>query len=180
MTTKREAGAPGVVERVTTGVLYVLFGALLATIGTFAHRARFDVAGHAVWFGVVLALLCTVMLTVGVRMYLAERWSSYGFAIGLVLGVAWYSFLGAGHSVLVVADAVGYAWLIGSILIAVVVTFWPRLPARGASDGPSVADASAVHGAAGQGGHPASAGGAAGYPGIVPESPNGAPKESAS
>jgi|GEM_PF-396139 len=128
-------------ERALSTALYVLGGALVGTMGTFVHRARFDLAGQPVWFGVVLAVVAVASLGVGIRMYLNDRWGAYCYLAGVVASVGFLAFLTPGLSAIVLGDAVGFGWLVASTLIATIVACWPEVPSRRSPRGPRATSA---------------------------------------
>jgi len=113
----------------------VLLGALVAALGTVAHR------GHAPW-GLVAALV--LVLTAGVMCRAWNGWLGLGgYALGLLVVVPLLARTGPGGDVLVPAgERVSWIWLIGSAVATVLTALVPRrmfdvrpLPARAGAPG---------------------------------------------
>lgn len=95
-----------------------LGGALVATVGVGAHRAW----GYA---GLVLALLAVLAAGVFARTWGA--WAGFaGYAVGWFVMTQIYAQPGSGDSVLIAADAHGYAWLVGGCILIVLLAFVPN------------------------------------------------------
>ena len=124
-----EIGRESFLQRVPGMLLYGLLGVLVGLMGSFTHRARFDLAGVEIWYGVVVALACATAFAVGLRRAGRDRSTGVAYAVGVVAAIG---FLAAGlsNSVVIVGDIPGLLWLGLTPLIVFGVAFWPRLPAR--------------------------------------------------
>ncbi|MDX2025070.1 hypothetical protein [Microcella sp.] len=94
-------------------------GAALALVGTFTHQSLPPV-------GVAIALITIGLYIVGLRVWGGVRTPAAAGAIGVGL-VAGILAMATGDSVLVPANAAGYAWLGGIALIAFFALGWPRI-----------------------------------------------------
>lgn len=109
----------GLLARLGVLALSLGAGATLGLVGTFAHQSLPPV-------GVTIALVTVALYVVGLRAWGGVRTPA---AAGVV-GVGFVSGLLAtmtGGSVLVPANAVGYAWLFGIAGIAFLALAWPRI-----------------------------------------------------
>jgi hypothetical protein len=102
-------------------VLALLLGAAVGVIGTVAHRAE--------WAGLPTGLLMALVLTLSTAV-LCRAWS--GTVTLLAAGVGWLVAVqvlaasGPGGDVLVPAQAVGYVWTYGGLVLVAAVAFLPR------------------------------------------------------
>jgi hypothetical protein len=94
-------------------------GAALALVGTFTHQSLPPI-------GVAIALVTIGLYIVGLRVWGGVRTPAAAGAIGVGL-VAGILAMATGDSVLVPANAMGYAWLGGIALIAFLALGWPRI-----------------------------------------------------
>jgi hypothetical protein len=105
--------------RLGVGVLSLGVGAVLGLIGTFAHQSLPP-------FGVAIALTTVALYVAGLRLWSGARLPAAAGALGV--GLTSSLFAGAADgSVLVPANAVGYAWLGGIAIIAFIVLAWPHI-----------------------------------------------------
>lgn len=109
--------------------LYFVLGVLVGVMGSFTHRARFELFGVPIWYGIVVAVLCVLAFAVGLRFTSRDRLVGIGFAVGVSIGVVAIA-AGFDHSVVVLGDLVGTAWLALSILSPYLAALWPRIPSR--------------------------------------------------
>lgn len=106
---------------VVRGVLALLLGAIVGVIGTVSHRGE--------WAGLPTGLALALLLTLSTAV-LCRAWS--GTVTLLTAGAGWLvavqllSASGPGGDVLVPAQAVGYLWTYGGLLIFAVAAFLPR------------------------------------------------------
>lgn len=106
---------------VVRGVLALLLGGAVGTIGTVAHRAE--------WAGLPTGVMLALLLTLSTAM-LCRAWS--GTVTLLTAGAGWLvvvqalSATGPGGDVLVPAQTVGYVWSYGGLVLFAVAAFLPR------------------------------------------------------
>ena len=122
-------------------VLCLAAGAVLGLIGTFAHQSLPPV-------GVVIALITVALYIVGLRVWGGVRTPAAAGSIGVGLMSGLLATAGGG-SVLVPANAVGYAWLGGIAAIAFLALAWPHIqrapqPAADTMDGSATATSTAL------------------------------------
>jgi len=118
-------------------VIAAACGAALGVLFTVAHRATAPLLGFDFPYGIVLGIAAAVAFLIAMRLLWETRWPSVGGTIGLLGAIAVLSFGGTGGSVLVSADAIGWAWLIAPTFCAAIVIAWPRRSIRGRSDAPT-------------------------------------------
>lgn len=94
-------------------------GVVAGAVLTFTHRQLEP-------WGLVAGLVIVTALLLGFRLAFDGRRHAIAAGFGLVAAVAVFALLTPSGSVLVVADALGYAWVFGSALFALVVLTWPR------------------------------------------------------
>ncbi len=94
-------------------------GAALGFVGTFAHQSLPP-------FGVAIALLTIGLYIVGLRIWGGVRTPAAAGSIGVAV-VAGPLATVVGSSVLVPANAVGYAWLGGVTAIVFFALAWPNV-----------------------------------------------------
>jgi len=94
-------------------------GALLGVLGTFAHQSLPPI-------GVALALVTVALFIAGLRVWGGVRTpaAAGSLGVGVVVGLL---LLPQGGTVLVPANAAGYAWLYGLAGIAFVALAWPNV-----------------------------------------------------
>lgn len=145
--------APGVVAwkdqsvpiRVFAWGLAALAGAALGGIAVVNHQFAPQILGATPPVGIVVSLLVISSLLVGLRIVFSGRIVAGCAAVGLLLAVGLLSVRSTGGSVLVPANAAGYALTYGSLVIAGVALSWPnfgtfsrdKLESRPESKGPS-------------------------------------------
>jgi hypothetical protein len=102
-----------------SAVAALLLGALVGAIGTVVHRSI------PPW-GAVLALALAFAAAVTVRAW-AGLVALAGYAVGLVVTVQVLAQRGPGGDTLVPdAQAIGWAWVIGSVVMPIIVALLPR------------------------------------------------------
>ncbi len=94
-------------------------GALLGLIGTFTHQSLPPV-------GVAIGLITITLFIVGLRVWGGVRAPAAAGSIGVGL-MSGLLATASGSSVLVPANAVGYAWLFGLATIAFLALAWPHI-----------------------------------------------------
>ncbi len=121
-------------------VIAAVCGAALGILFTVAHRATVLVLGLDLPYGIVLGVIAALAFLVAMRLLWDTRWPAVGGAVGLLGAIAVMSFRGSGGSVIISADAFGWAWLIVPTLVAVVVIAWPRTWLRARSQRPVLSE----------------------------------------
>jgi hypothetical protein len=128
-----------VLTRVLNAALMFLVGVLVGVLGTVTHSSGVVVLGVRVPWGLVVALAAVGCLLVGVR--LIAGWAvGLCTALGVLVPVVVLSQQSEGGSVLIPATTIGWIWMGGAAIIALLVAAWPKLPTT-RRDGPSTADA---------------------------------------
>lgn len=118
--------ALGLAWKVLTALIAVALGVAVGLIATVNHQLAAALFGQQVPVGVVVSLLVCAALLVGGRLYFGTRIVAACAALGLLVVVALFSGAGPGGSVLVPANPVGWTWVIGPAVIALIVLAWPR------------------------------------------------------
>jgi hypothetical protein len=98
-------------------------GVAAGFVTTFTHR------GLPPW-GVIAGLAIVVALVLGFRLVFASRIIGAAAALGMIGATALLMLPGAGGTVFVVDDPIGYAWAIGPTVLAVLVLTVPQPVAR--------------------------------------------------
>ena len=145
--------APGVVAwkdqrlsiRMLAWVLAALAGATVGGIAVVNHQFAPQILGATLPVGIVVSLLVIASLLVGLRIVFSGRIVAGCAALGLLLAVGLLSVRSTGGSVLVPANAAGYALTYGSLVIAGLALAWPnfgtfsrdKLESRPESKGPT-------------------------------------------
>ncbi|UTT61716.1 hypothetical protein [Microcella humidisoli] len=106
-------------ERAGVAALCLGGGVVLGLIGTFAHQSLPPI-------GVGIALITVALYIVGLRAWGGVRTPAAAGALG-VGGVSALLATATGGSVLVPANTVGYAWLVGITAIAFLALAWPHI-----------------------------------------------------
>ncbi|MGR2751313.1 hypothetical protein [Agromyces arachidis] len=124
-------------SRVGTLLIAAIVGFVAGTVTTIGHRHAWQIGEVSLPWGLVAGLAAVAALLVGIRLVAGGRAASIAAAVGIVGAVALFTLPGPGGSVLVASGVVGTVWSVGPALIAVLVTAWPSLPARGAARTPT-------------------------------------------
>ncbi|MFM9920169.1 PIG-L family deacetylase [Lacisediminihabitans sp. H27-G8] len=151
--TRLRTEAPGMVAWTDQGlsvkifawVIAALVGAALGGITVVNHQFAPQIFGMTAPVGIVVSLLIIASLLVGLRIVFSGRVVAGCAAAGLLLAVGVLSVRSTGGSVLVPANAAGYALTYGSLAIAGLALAWPnfgtfsrdRLGSRPESKGPN-------------------------------------------
>ncbi|MBC7403080.1 MAG: PIG-L family deacetylase [Microbacteriaceae bacterium] len=131
--------------RMLAWVLAALAGAAVGGITVVNHQFAPQILGATPPVGIVVSLLVIASLLIGLRIVFSGRIVSGCAALGLLLAVGLLSVRSPGGSVLVPANAAGYALTYGSLVIAGVALAWPnfgtfsrdKLGSRTESKGPT-------------------------------------------
>lgn len=94
-------------------------GAALGFLGTLGHQSLPPI-------GLIIALITLGLYLAGLRVWGGVRGPATAGAVGAILLVGLLASVTDG-SVLVPGNPIGYAWLIGVSMIALVVLGWPRI-----------------------------------------------------
>ena len=132
--TRLHAAATGVVPwkdqsmavRGLAWVLSAIVGASLGGIAVVNHQFAPQILGGRPPVGVVISLLIIAALLVGLRIVFSGRALAGCAAVGLLVAIGLLSVRSTGGSVLVPANAAGYALTYGSLVIAGLVLAWPK------------------------------------------------------
>ena len=151
--TRVHSAAPGVVPwsdqsvaiRVSVWVLAAIVGTALGGIAVVNHQFAPQILGGTPPVGIVLSLLIITSLLVGLRIVFSGRAVTGCAVVGLLVAIGLLSVRSTGGSVLVPANAAGYALTYGSLVIVGLVLAWPnfgtfsrdRLGSRTKSKGPT-------------------------------------------
>ena len=115
--------APSRLSLIFAGVLALVLGAALGLLGTIGHQ-------YAPPVGLLLSLLAVAGLVGGLRLIFDGRLIPSLAALGVLGTEAALALPGMGGSVLIPSNGLGYAWIIGPVLIAVIALGWPRIERR--------------------------------------------------
>jgi N-acetyl-1-D-myo-inositol-2-amino-2-deoxy-alpha-D-glucopyranoside deacetylase len=94
-------------------------GAAVGFITTFTHRQ------YLPW-GLLAGLVVIVALVAGFRLVFDSRVIAAAAGAGVVAATGLLILPGAGGSVFVVDDPIGYIWAVAPTLLVVAVVVWPR------------------------------------------------------
>lgn len=118
---------------VLAALFAVVIGVAVGFITTFTHR-QFPPGGLIAGLAVVAALVA------GFRLVFDSRAIAAAAGVGVVAATGLLTLPGAGGSLFVAEDPLGYAWAVGPTLLSAAVVAWPRPRARRetAADGPRI------------------------------------------
>jgi hypothetical protein len=119
-----------VAARVLNYALLFIVGLIVGTVGTIAQQSSVTVFSISLPFGIIASLLAVACLLVGLRLVNDGRSQVLAAAVGVVIPVVLFSLKSAGGSVLVPNDLLGYIWIFGPPVIAIIVLGWPPFPPR--------------------------------------------------
>lgn len=117
----------GLTSRIVACVLAFVVGGALGGIGTVNHQLVLPVAGLRLPGGVTVALLLVLALMLGLRLVFVTRVMPLVAGTGILAAMLTLTVGGPGGSVLVPANAAGYAWTYGAAAIVALVLAWPRI-----------------------------------------------------
>ncbi|TAM68431.1 MAG: hypothetical protein EPN48_10465 [Microbacteriaceae bacterium] len=115
------------VARIVNSALLVCAGAIFGFIGTVAHQSSATLAGIAVPWGLIVALVGSGCLLAGIRLVTTGRIPTLMVALGLLVAITVLSFKSAGGSVLIPDNIAGKIWVIAPVVIAAIAIAWPRV-----------------------------------------------------
>lgn len=107
-------------HRIGVLALSSLCGAIIGLVGSVTHQSLPPV-------GVVLALATSTLFLTGLRAWGDDRGPAVAGAFGIGSVALALAAPGAGASVLIPGNLLGYGWTVGIMLIALVVLAWPRI-----------------------------------------------------
>jgi hypothetical protein len=114
---------PRALARLGALALSALGGAVIGLVGSFAHQSLPPV-------GIALAIGTVTLFLTGLRVKFLTRGPAAFGAAGIAAVTLVLSSPGAGGSVVIAANPLGYAWSLGIVLVAFVVLAWPRVQRR--------------------------------------------------
>lgn len=97
----------------------LLIGGTVGFLATFTHR-------QAAPWGLLAGLAVIAALVAGFRLVFDSRAIAAAAGIGAVAATAVLMLPGAGGTVFVVGDPLGYAWALGPALLTAAIVLWPR------------------------------------------------------
>jgi len=101
-------------------------GGVLGFVLTIAHRAAVVVAGATVPTGLLLGLVSIGAFLAALRVLEPGRIPALGGALGVVGAVLVLATQGLGGRVVVADEPIGYAWLLGALVVSAGAVVWPR------------------------------------------------------
>ncbi len=128
---RQRAGAPrfqdyALPSRIATCIVAALLGAFAGALLTAVHQATVPIGDQPFPWGIIVAVLLTAGLLAGLRIVFASRLVVVCAAAALLLAAALFAVQGAGGSVLVPANPVGYVWTFAPVVIGILAVVWPR------------------------------------------------------
>jgi hypothetical protein len=117
-------------SRILSYVLLFVVGVIVGTVGTVAQQSTTTLLGVSFPWGEILGLIAVASLLVGLRLVNEGRWQAFTAAVGVVIPVAIFTLPSQGGSVLIPGNGLGYAWIYGTVIIAIIVIAWPEPRAR--------------------------------------------------
>ncbi|MCU1423904.1 MAG: N-acetyl-D-myo-inositol-2-amino-2-deoxy-alpha-D-glucopyranoside deacetylase, partial [Microbacteriaceae bacterium] len=124
-----------VLVKIVTGIFALLLGALVGTLMTTVHQSTVAIAGIAVPWGVIVALLASGALIVGLRVLTTSRAITVLGALGVMGVTAFLATPTVGGSVLVPANLAGTLWTFAPAVVTLVALAWPNLEHRPGANG---------------------------------------------
>jgi N-acetyl-1-D-myo-inositol-2-amino-2-deoxy-alpha-D-glucopyranoside deacetylase len=108
-----------VVTIVLASLFAFVIGVAVGFVTTFTHR------GLPPW-GIVAGVVIVVAVVLGFRLVFASRIIGAAAALGIIGATALLMLPGAGGTVLVLDDPIGYTWAIAPTVLATVALLWPN------------------------------------------------------
>ena len=108
----------------------VFFSAVIGTVTTVVHQSSADVAGVAVPWGLILAILVVLGWFIGLSLLNINRWVLIACGVACLSMMFVLSQRGPGGSVLVPESWQGNVWIMLTPLLVIVLMFWPRIPRK--------------------------------------------------
>lgn len=94
-------------------------GVAVGFVTTFTHRQ------YIPW-GLVAGLVVIAALVTGFRLVFDSRIIAGAAALGVIVATGLLTLPGAGGSVFVIDDALGWTWAVAPTVLAVAAVAWPR------------------------------------------------------
>jgi hypothetical protein len=117
------ADRAGVVTIVLASLFAFVVGVAVGFITTFTHRGLPPL-------GLLAGLAIITAAVLGFRLVFASRVIGAAAALGAVGSTALLTMPGAGGTVFVIDDAIGWAWAIAPTVLALLALAWPLSPPR--------------------------------------------------
>jgi N-acetyl-1-D-myo-inositol-2-amino-2-deoxy-alpha-D-glucopyranoside deacetylase len=96
----------------------LIIGGAVGFVTTFTHR-------QGVPWGLIAGLLVIAALVAGFRLVFDSRLIAAAAGVGAVAATAILMLPGAGGTVLVIDDPIGYVWAFGPAVLSAVIVLWP-------------------------------------------------------
>jgi N-acetyl-1-D-myo-inositol-2-amino-2-deoxy-alpha-D-glucopyranoside deacetylase len=96
----------------------LIIGGAVGFVTTFTHR-------QGVPWGLIAGLLVIAALVAGFRLVFDSRLIAAAAAVGALAATAILMLPGAGGTVLVIDDPIGYVWAFGPTVLSAVIVLWP-------------------------------------------------------
>ncbi len=108
------------VHRLGVLALASLGGAVIGLMGSFTHQSLPPV-------GLAIALVTVGLYAAGLRVWGDDRGPALAGAFGVSAVTLGLSSPGAGGSVVIPGNLLGYGWSFGLMLVALLILAWPRV-----------------------------------------------------
>jgi N-acetyl-1-D-myo-inositol-2-amino-2-deoxy-alpha-D-glucopyranoside deacetylase len=113
--------------KIGVGVLSLAFGAVIGALMTAVHQSSATVAGVAIPWGLVLALVASTGFVVGLRVLTSSRIIPILATVGIMGMTTFLASPTMGGSVIVPANITGLIWTLAPAAVILVVVAWPNL-----------------------------------------------------
>jgi N-acetyl-1-D-myo-inositol-2-amino-2-deoxy-alpha-D-glucopyranoside deacetylase len=113
-------------SRIASCAIALLLGLFTGGLLTVVHQAAVSIAGVAVPWGIIAAVVITTALLVGIRLVFGSRVVAAFAALGVLAAVVVLSIQSAGGSLLVPGNPAGFIWVFAPVVIPLLVLAWPR------------------------------------------------------
>lgn len=122
--------------RLVGALLAAVTGAFFAAAGTAMHRVVWSVGPVPIPVGLLLGITAVLACAIAFRRLFEDRLPLWAYAAGAILTVVLLGQVGPGGSVLILDGSshglpLGLLWTFAPAIAVIIVTVWPRLPARG-------------------------------------------------
>lgn len=109
--------------RTLTAVILGIVGLVFGMLGTVVHSAT--IGTWQLPWGIVVALLALACLLAGIRLLSDGRLYTACAALGGLIAIAVLSQRSFGGSVLIMNSVLGWIWMAGAVVIALLAVAWP-------------------------------------------------------